>query len=507
MLARVFSACLSGIEATLVRVEVDVTHGLPSFATVGLPDAAIRESRDRVRAAIRNSGFEFPQARVTVNLAPADLRKEGVSFDLPIALGLLAATGELRAERLTTLLVAGELALDGSIGPVRGVLPMALAARGARLAGALLAPDNGPEAAAVDPLAVYPVASLAEATAFLGGSRAIAPLTVSRTALPDDAAGEEVDLAEVRGQAHAKRGLEIAAAGGHNLLLVGPPGGGKTMLARRLPTILPPLTLAEAIEASRVWSVAGLLPARGLVERRPFRAPHHTTSDAGLVGGGQPPHPGEVSLAHLGVLFLDEMPEFRAHVLETLRQPLEDGVVTLSRAGGSVAFPARIQLVGAMNACRRGCRTRDACVCLPGERARYLGRLSGPLLDRIDLRIEVPPTPYRDLGEGGPAGEESALIRERVIQARQRQAARFGAGRTRINGQMTGRQIRRFCGLRAEDRRLLEEAGERLGLSARAHDRILRVARTIADLAGAERLTREHLAEALQHRGVEPETV
>lgn len=499
MLARVLSACLAGIEAAVVRVEVDVSHGLPTFATVGLPDAAVRESRDRVRTAIRNSGFEFPVERITVNLAPADLRKEGASFDLPIALGLLAATGAVRGERLAGLLVAGELALDGAIQPIRGVLPMALAAARDKRGGILLPPGNAPEAAVVEGLAVYPVATLAEAAAFLNGEGAIEPFQADPERLLTGLAGDEVDFAEVRGQAHAKRALEIAAAGAHNVLMVGPPGAGKTLLARRLPTILPALTLAEALETSAIWSVAGLLPAQGLVPSRPFRAPHHTISDAGLIGGGNVPHPGEVSLAHHGVLFLDELPEFHQHVLEALRQPLEDGTVAISRASGSVTFPAQFQMVAATNPCRRGCRTFEACVCTPAERARYLGRISRPLLDRIDLQLELPPVPYRELG-GEPSGEESAAIRARVERARARQRARFGRGRTRANAQMGPRQIRRCCPIPPEGRTLLELAVDRLGLSARAHDRILKVARTIADLDGREAIEPQDISEAIQYR-------
>jgi magnesium chelatase family protein len=500
MLARVFSACLAGVEAALVRVEVDVSQGLPAFATVGLPDPAVRESRERVRTAIRNSGFAFPLDRVTVNLAPADVRKEGVSFDLAIALGLLAATGAVKPDRLARLLVVGELALDGAIHPVRGVLPMALRASHAGLEGCLLAAANAPEASVLEGLAVYPVHSLAEAAAFLNGECPIPRARADPARLLAAEPSDDVDLDDVRGQAHAKRALEIAAAGGHHVLLIGPPGTGKTLLARRLPTILPPLTLGEAIEVSRIWSVAGLLPPEGLVTRRPFRAPHHTVSPAGLVGGGRSPHPGEVSLAHLGVLFLDELPEFAPYALDTLRQPLEDGVVTVARAGGSVRLPAEILLVGAMNPCRRGCRSVDGCACTPGERARYLGRLSAPLLDRVDLHVDVGPVApeISPPGEGG--ARESAAVRHRVTRARERQRRRLGRGATSINARLTPRQLARQCPLSPAGRELLARAAARLGLSARSHDRVLKVARTIADLAGADAIAVEHLAEALAYR-------
>ncbi|HEY7139802.1 MAG TPA: YifB family Mg chelatase-like AAA ATPase [Methylomirabilota bacterium] len=500
MLARVFSACLAGVEAALVRVEVDVSQGLPTFATVGLPDPAVRESRERVRTAIRNSGFTFPLERVTVNLAPADVRKEGVSFDLPIALGLLAATGAVKPDLLARLLVVGELALDGAIHPVRGVLPMALRASQAGLDSCLLAAGNTSEASVLEALAVYPVTSLAEAAAFLNEDHPIARMRADPGHLLAVAPPDDVDLGDVRGQAHAKRALEIAAAGGHHVLLIGPPGTGKTLLARRLPTILPPLTLGEAIEVSRVWSVAGLLPAEGLVTRRPFRAPHHTVSAAGLVGGGRVPHPGEVSLAHLGVLFLDELPEFGPHVLDTLRQPLEDGVVTVARAGGVVRLPAEVQLVGAMNPCRRGCRSVDGCACPAGERARYRGRLSAPLLDRIDLHVEVGPVAPDGPSPGDAMPVESAAAQQRVARARARQRARLGRGPVRVNARLTPRQLARHCPLPPAGRDLLARAAARLGFSARAHDRVLRVARTIADLAGADAIAVEHLAEALAYR-------
>jgi magnesium chelatase family protein len=506
LLAKVESSAVNGIDGYMVEIEVDLGGNFPSFDIVGLPDAAVKEAKDRVRAAIRNSDFHFHEHRIVINLAPANIKKEGSGFDLPIAIGILAAQGDVKPERIVDAIFVGELALDGKVRPVNGLLSMAIAAKAAGKKYLVHPVENLPEVAVIPEITAIPVSTLKEVTAFLNEvtwtPNLISPAACTRET---DFVAEDDDLADVKGQEQAKRALEVAAAGGHNILMIGPPGSGKTMLARRLPGILPSLGQKESIELTKIYSISGLLSVgASLVQKRPFRSPHHTTSPAGLIGGGRIPRPGEVSLAHHGVLFLDELPEFPREVLEVLRQPIEDGKVTIARAVTSLTYPARFMLAAAMNPCPCGYYgdSLKACTCTPVQIQRYQGRISGPLLDRFDLQIEVPRLAEFEF-ETVPKSESSKDIRQRVEMARNIQQSRFAASGTFCNAGMSTKELREFCQIAQESKDLLRQAVHRFSLSARAYTRILKLARTIADLEGATGIELGHLAEAIQYRSLD----